>query len=534
MTALAIDNLASAAEAARCAHCGLDVPAGLIEPDAPHQFCCAGCRCVFETLHACGLDAFYRLRDIAGTPARPTESKFEAFDAPAFDKTYVRKHADDLFSVDFLLEGVDCAACVWLIERLPTVVAGVIEARLSLRQAIVRITWNPRRVALSQVARALDRLGYTPHPAREASRQQFFLKEQRQRLIHLSVAGAIAGNSMLVAFALYAGRAGTMEDSYRQYFRWISLLFGMLSVFWPGWIFFRGALAALRVRTVNFDLPITLALLAGSAAGVVNVLLHRGDVYFDSLTVLVFLLLVGRFLQFRQQRMADSAVELLFSLAPATCRVVGAHGRAEELPIEAVGPGDLIEVLSGQTIAADGIVETGSSHILQALLTGEPAPVAVSPGARVFRGTQNQGAALRIRVTNVGAQSRVGKLMEIVERGIQEKPAIVQFTDRVGPKFVAAVSLAALATFAFWARFSVPAAVDHAVALLIVACPCAIGLATPVTLAVAIGKLARRDILVKSGAALENLARTQRSVTATSIREYPPYRTATRPTTLIG
>jgi Cu2+-exporting ATPase len=498
-------------EQATCAHCSLAVPAGLIAPDAEHQFCCAGCRAVYETIHACGLDSYYRLRDAATSatfrPASPAGDTFDLFDAPAFENLYVTSDAADARSVDLVLEGVTCAACVWLVERLPRVLNGVIEARLSLREATVRVTWDPTRVRLAQVARALDNFGYTPHAAKGHSRRSLLRAGERKRLVHLGVAGAIMGNTMLLALGLYAGAAGGMDEPYRMFFRWISGLLGVISLAWPGAVFFRSAYAALRTRTLNLDVPIALALLVGGVAGTVNVLLNRGEIYFDSLSVLVFLLLVGRWMQYRQQRRADTAVELLFSLTPATCHLVDGD-RVTDAPIEAVQPGDLVEVRSGELIPADGVVTAGHSAVNFAMLTGESLPAGVGVGSLVHAGAHNIGSILRVRVDRTGEQTRVGQLMRLVERGVREKPEIVQFTDRVGAWFVAAVSLAAAATFAYWSRTSLNLAIDHTVALLIVTCPCVLGLATPLTIAIAIGRLARADILVKSGAALERLSRS--------------------------
>ncbi len=504
---IAIDNNLAAREEVACAHCGQPVPPGLIDGSALIQFCCGGCHAVFDTLHACGLDAYYRLRDTATAPANPTNAKFASFDTSAFASLYVQELASNTASVDLVLEGVSCAACVWLLERLPHVLEGVIEARLSLRESTVRITWNPQRVRLSRIARMLDSLGYTPHPAKGVSRQDLFRREVRKRVINLAVAGALMGNTMLLALALYAGRFDTMEESYAVLFRWISAALGITALCWPGFTFFRSAAAALRVGRVNLDVPIAMALLVGGIAGLINVCLNRGDIYFDSLTVLVSLLLVGRFLQFRQQRQADASVELLFSLAPAICRIVREDGSVDELPTEALRKGDLVEVRSGETIPADGVIENGRSSVHQAILTGESMPMSVHVGEVVYGGAQNQGAALRIRVSDVGSDSRVGKLMRIVEQGVAEKPPIVQLADRVGGWFVGIVSVVAAGTFAYWSRFSMTQAIDHTVALLIVTCPCVLGLATPFTLAIAIGKLARRDILVKSGAAMEKLSR---------------------------
>lgn len=492
-----------------CAHCGLIVPQRLIDPDAATQFCCAGCRAVYETLHACGLQSYYKLRAAAERPARPANpvnGTFAAFDSPTFHRLYVHQRPDGLATADLALDGVSCAACVWLLERLPRVLDGVLESRLSLREATVRITWNPRRLPLSRILRTLDRLGYTPYPARGQSGRDRHRVESRRRLIHLGVAGAIMGNTMLLAFALYAGGHGHMDVPFRTFFRYISAFLAGASLAWPGATFFRSAWAALRLRTVNLDVPIALALAVGGLAGLINVAFNRGEIYFDSLTVLIFLLLVGRFIQYRQQRWAEDAVELLFTLTPSSCRLVR-DGEAVEVPVEALSVGDVVEVRAGDIFPADGIVETGRSSANEALLTGESAPIAIVPGSPVHAGAQNIGGVLRVGVSKVGHDTRVGQLMNLIERGLQEKPAILQFADKVSRWFVIVVALASAAVFAFWLRRAgLSTGIDHAVALLIVTCPCVLGLATPLTITIAIGRLARRDIFVKSAAALERLA----------------------------
>jgi Cu2+-exporting ATPase len=496
-----------------CFHCVQPVPAGLVRAGDEHQFCCAGCRAVYETIHACGLDPYYRLRasaDAAFAPAAPSADTYAPFDQEAFETLYAVRGEGGAKSVDLVLEGVTCAACVWLVERLPKVLDGVLEARLSLREATVRVTWDPTRVALSRVARTLDTFGYTPHPAKGQSRKELLRRDERRRLVRLGVAGALMGNTMLLALALYAGLAEGMEAQFRTFFRWTSAILGTVSLVWPGAVFFTSAYAALRTRTINLDVPIALALVVGGVAGAVNVVLDRGEIYFDSLTVLVFLLLVGRWMQYLQQRRADDAVELLFSMTPSTCHLVDEAGSTTDVPVEVLKAGDLVDVRSGELIPADGRIVAGRSAVNQALLTGESVPAEVGPGSDVCAGAQNAGSVLRVRVDRVGQETRVGQLMRLVERGVAEKPAIVRFADRVGAWFVVAVSVAAAGTFAYWAQFSLSAAIDHTVALLIVTCPCVLGLATPLTLGIAIGRLAQQDVLVKSAAALERLSRSGR------------------------
>ena len=493
-----------------CDHCGLPVPAGLIEPEANRQFCCGGCQVAYETIHACGLDEFYQVRDrLAGKnqAAATANSRYAAYDSDVFLATHALTTTAGLQSVELRLEGVHCAACVWLVERLPHVIDGVVEARLVLGASLARITWNPKQVPLSQVAKTLDQLGYPPHPARDTTGRQARNLAERKRLIRMAVAGALAGNCMLIAVALYAGLFDGIEPRFLRLFRWLSLAIGWVALLWPGEVFFRGAWAALRTRTANLDLPIALALGVGAIAGTANVLLDRGEVYFDSLSVLVFLLLVGRFLQSRQQRWAEDSVGLMLSLTPLSCRVLR-DGTLVEEPVESLAAGDEVEIRSGDLFPADGEVVSGESASDQSLLTGESVPQPVALGDAVYAGAQNVGSTLRVTVTVTGEATRVGKLMRLVEEGSGTKPQVVEFADRVGGWFVLVVSVLALLNFAVWSMtVGLAPAIDSSVALLIVACPCALGLATPLTMAIAIGAAAKFGVLVKDARALESLGR---------------------------
>lgn len=513
-----------------CSHCGLPVPAGLVVMDREEQFCCSGCELVYGTLRSSGLDeSFYSLRarfEDSGdaAPARATGRGFEAFDREAFQDAYVRPRlgADGgptgLVDVDLLLEGVHCAACVWLVERLPKLMPGVIEVRLRVRDARVALTYAPELAPLSSIARTLDRLGYPPHPPAKGERQALAQIAERRHLIHMGVAAVAAGNAMLVSFALYAGADGGIDREHAQLFRYIGLGLGWLSILWPGRSFLRGAWAAIRTRTGHLDLPISLALLAGGLAGTWNTITETGDAYFDSLTVLVFLLLVGRYFQARQQRWAADAVDLTRALTPATCRIVrtraatGPEGMMETVEVvEITTPelevGDVVEVRPGEPLPADGVIVSGRSSVDRSLLSGEAIPVGVAAGDHVHAGCQNVSGLLRVEVLELGSSSRVGRLMGLVEEGLAEKPQIEKFTDRIAGVFVFVVCFLAAATFLYWSFVGeLRAAIDHTVALLIVACPCALGLATPLTLAVAVGRAARTGILVKDASVFERLA----------------------------
>jgi Cu2+-exporting ATPase len=492
-----------------CAHCDLPVPRSLIDPAAEHQFCCSGCAAVYEAIHACGLDRYYGLRrklDAEPEPARPTGRRFEEFDDPTFRELYGRHRADGSCDVELYLEGVHCAACVWLVERLPHVVPGVAETTLDAGRSVVRVAWDDDRTPLSQIARRLDRLGYTPHPYRGRGVRELRRAEDRRFLIRIGVAGACAGNVMLLAIALYGGFFHGMEARFVTLFRWTSLAITLLAVAWPGRVFFQGALAALRTRTMHMDVPVAVGLAAGSVWSALNTVRGTGEVYYDSLTLLVFLLLVGRWIQQRQQRSSHDAVELLFSMTPGTARVVDDDG-VREVPTEALVEDQVVEIRAGDAVPADGVVIEGASDVDLSLLTGESRPVEVGPEGRVHAGTTNLSSRLRARVTATGERTRLGRLMSMIEQAAARRAPVVRLADRIAGVFVSVVLVLAAGTALLWLLLDPASAIPNAMSLLIVTCPCALGLATPLAITAAIGRAARAGIMIKGGDVVERLNR---------------------------
>lgn len=495
-----------AVDHALCVHCGLDVPSGAFDPDAARQFCCTGCRAAYAILHEHGLAGYYEFAELRGVPVRVTGRSYEEFDHSAFHALYVKTRPDGLAEVELYLEGVHCASCVWLVERAPLVVHGVASTELEIRRSLARVIWDPVAVPLSAVARGLDSLGYPPHPFRGVARDAMRRREDRTMLVRIGVAGAIAVNTMLAALALYSGWLGGMEPEYERFFRWISLALVTPALLWPGRIFFASAVAALRARTLHMDVPIALALGAGYVQGAINTVRDSGPVYFDGLAMLTFLLLVGRYLQQRGQRAAADSAELLYSLTPSTARVVDADGTARELPPQALVPGMVMDVRAGESLGADGIIVSGRTRIDSSLLTGESRPVAVREGEHVFAGTVNLAAPIRVRVEESGETSRVAKIMRQVEESSRRRAPVVATANRIAGHFVAAVLALSMITFVVWWFIDRSRAVDNAIALLIVTCPCALALSTPLAVSVAIGRAARSGVFIKGGDALEQLA----------------------------
>lgn len=489
-----------------CTHCALPVPPALRQPQREAQFCCLGCETVFQMLGESNLHAIYQETRVTSPERIPSPSAYNEFDDDVFIARYSRPVDSDLRQVDLYLEGIHCAACVWLLERLPQLVPGVQSARVVYARSRLEVVYSPLALRLSHLAVVLQRLGYPPHPYREDRREQHREIEERRALIRIAVAGALAGNVMLIAFALYGGAFHGMDGRYRQLFRWISLALATPAVLWAGREFFTRAYGALRIGALHIDLPIALGLGAGFISGVVNTLRGEGEIYFDSVTALVFLLLVGRWLQRRQQQRAHRATAALYSLTPLRARKMGDAGAVRELPAEALVVGDRLEVRAGETFPADGVVLLGESSVNTAILTGESRPAVVRSGAEVRSGTLNLTARLEIAVTAVGERSELGQLIQQVECSARQRAPIVRAVDRIAGVFVLVVLLLAALTAAVWSVVGPAAAIDHAVALLIVCCPCALGLATPLAITASLGHAARAGILVKGGGTLEALA----------------------------
>ncbi len=502
------------AETQPCIHCGLPT---LCDVGTPPErvFCCAGCLGAYQLIHGWGLEDFYALRDqmnlTGAAQAAAKANRYDQFDQPEFlgPSTPVQL-GDGTCRTEFAIHGLHCGACAWLIENAAAREPGLLSARVKMSDHTIRFIFDPAITQLSHIARLLDRLGYGLAPI-DPNRDDQFQRENRRLLAQIAYAGFFAANAMWIAIALYAGEYSGVEDQYRYFLGLVGTALGAAAVVGPGRTFFVGALASLRTRTPHMDLPLALALSVGTVVGTSNAILGHGHIYFDSLAALVFLLLIGRWIQFRQQQRAARSVDLMLRITPRHATLVSGEDDAGEshrtVLVDTLRPGDVIHVAAGEHVPADGQVVRGQSNMDRSLLTGESLPVPVHMGESVAAGTINLTAPVDVQVTATGRDSRIGRVMQSVEAAATEKIPIVQLADRLGGIFVVTVTCLALATFAFWSQWSLAEATANATALLIVACPCALALATPLAIAVGLGRAAKSNILIRDGQALQQLAK---------------------------
>ncbi|MDO8835628.1 MAG: heavy metal translocating P-type ATPase metal-binding domain-containing protein, partial [Vicinamibacterales bacterium] len=498
--------------AAACAHCGLPVPASLVREGDTDQFCCNGCRQVHTLVREWGFDQYYRLVDSQQgelEPARVTGRSFEDFDDGNLQARATSSLGPDRQCTRLYLEGVHCAACVWLVEKLPAVLAGVDEVRLNYGNAVAEVTWRPGHTRLSVIARALDRLGYTPHLHHAAGVQEARRVEDRASLARLGVAAACAMNLMFLHGAIYAGDYSGMASPYYVFFRWLSLAVGVPVLVYSARPFFQTAIAGLRAGIVHIDLPIAIALAVTFAASAWNTVRGSGPIWFDSLAMLVAALLGARQVQRAAQRAAieraDSLRGAAFIEFARKFTGPGPDAPVVEVPLTALTPGDRVEVRSGELVPVDGIVLSGRSSLDNAVLTGEAVPTPVQEGDAINAGATNLGARLVVRVDAAGDRTRVGALLAIVQDALSRKPALLRTTDLMARRFVQALLVLAVVTAAAWIHRGPAVALERVVALLVVACPCALGLSVPLAVSVALLRAARAGVFIKNPDALERL-----------------------------
>lgn len=497
-----------------CIHCGLPTPVPANHGPQEPVFCCNGCRGAYDLIQGWGLQDYYAIRDqvSVGGPNMTvgTGDNYQQFDSAEFlGPSTPTSTSDGCVTTQMAVQGLHCAACSWLIERALTNQSGMQSARIKLSDHTLSLIYDPKQLQLSGIARLLDRLGYQLLPL-DATGQNHLRSENRRLLIKIAIAAFLAANAMWIAVALYAGQFSGVAAEHKYFFELIGMMLGAAAVLGPGRTFLTGAVAAVKTLTPHMDLPIGLALGIGTGVGLWNAINGVGYVYFDGLSMLVFLLLVGRWMQFRQQHQAAKSVDLMLRITPKHAHLIQSDGRAVPVLVERLNEGDHIQIAAGDSLPADGTIVRGTSKLNRSLLTGESQPVGVQAGDWVEAGTINVGSPLVVQVAATGKDSRIGKVMQSVELAAAQKTPLVQLADRIGGYFVVLVMLLALLTFFLWLPQSMDDAVNFATAMLIVACPCALALATPLAVAVGIGRAARARILVRDGSVLQRLARPGR------------------------
>jgi len=497
-----------------CVHCdelAINALFDAADVEKLHPFCCFGCQTVYSVLHQKGLEAYYDIKQQSSTykrraPVDINSAKYLYLDDLDFLNEYSFKNTFGEFTMEFYLEGIHCLACLWLIEKLPEFLSHVSTSKLDLDRSVVTVVIK-KEGKFSDVAREFNNLGYRPHPLKNSQDSiQLKKKEERSALIRIGVAGAAAGNIMIYAVSLYGGA----EEGFAQLFNLLTVLFALPVLSYCSLPFYKNAWNAITNKTLSIDIPISIALMTGALMGIYNLTKGIPENYFDSLTTLVFLLLLSRYFLQKIQEKGLSAQDLHFFYQSESVLKVNAFDYSQifEIHPKYIKVNDVLKIRPGEFIPADGTILRGASYLNNSLLTGESMPVKVKAGDRVFSGTQNQNEELLIRAEKIQADTRIGSLLKNVENGWAHRSKIVDLTSRVSKYFTFAVFILALVLFIYlFIQVDAKLAFERAITLLIVTCPCALALATPLTFTRALSLASKQGIIIKSDDVIERLAK---------------------------
>ena len=498
-----------------CFHCGLPAPAGSAWSvhigGELRPMCCPGCEAVALAIVESGFSAYYQNRSefgATGADASLVPPQLALYDAdPALAAP---APGQDACEAVFSVEAIRCAACVWLIERRLARVPGVLRADMNVATERLHVRWDPAQARPSAIVAALRAIGYPAYPY-EPARHGLLQEKARKKLFRqLFVAGLSMMQVMMYALPAYIADDGTLDADMASLMRWASLLLTVPALLYSAQPFFKGAWNGMRARMLGMDVPVALGIGAASGASIVATISGQGEVYFDSVTMFIFLLLASRYLEQQARRRAGRALEQLQHALPASAAKLSAYpaSRATELvAAELLAVGDLVMVAPGEPVAADGVIVEGETEFDLALLTGESRAQARGVGSEVPGGAANIAQPVVIRITRAARDSTLARLVKLVEGAGSGKPQLALWADKVAAWFVALLLVLSVGVFFAWQQVDPARAWQVAIAVLVVSCPCALSLATPSALAAATDSLVRRGVLIVKPHVLETLHR---------------------------
>ncbi len=492
-----------------CHHCGEDCLGDSVLFEQ-HNFCCQGCQLVFQMLTENGLSDYYNLAEKPNVKLKnklSDDQKFAYLDHAELQTRFITFSNENTIHTQFYLPKIHCASCLWLLEKLPWLQEGIQQARVNYLKKEIFIVFDSSQISLREVAELLDKLGYPPHitSALESDRKVGESKKSKNQLLYkIGITGFCAGNIMLISFPEYFGYEN-IDVFWKQTFGWLSLLFSLPILFWSASSYFKSAWQSVKHKGINMDVPISLGIWALFSRSTYEVVSQTGAGYFDSLSALIFFLLIGKWLQ--ERTFAHISFERDYKSYFPIAVTKLTDGKPEFVPIEKLQKGDEILVRNGELIPADSILKEGKAEIDFSFITGESEPIGKEIGDLVYAGGRQCGEKLRLELTKTVSQSYLTQLWNAdTFQKESEKPS-QNLTDKLSANFTIAVLLIAFSAGIYWFFADSSIAINAFTAVLIVACPCALALNVPFTLGNSLRLLSAKNLFLKNTTVIEQIAK---------------------------
>ncbi len=499
-----------------CYHCALDIPRGidLRYPVLGEErvFCCAGCHAACKAIVDAGFEEFYKFREQEGevnAQVLPDILRnLTLFDREDVQQSFVR-HSGELLEAALILENIRCAACMWLNEQTLRAHPGVLDVHLDYASHQARVTWDPAQTKLSEILQVIAAIGYVAHPYDPAHREQLIEDERRRSVERLLFAGLLGMEVMFFSIATYwmgGHEPGGQLQLWEVIGRWTSLLITFIMLVYSGADFFVGAWRDLKNKRLGMDVPVVLGMVAAWVGSLWATITGGEEAYFDSIAMFVFFVLLARVVELKGRLAAASALDHLMKVIPATACRVGEDGDTDVAVADLKG-GDVVRLLPGASVPVDGSLLSAFSSFDESHLTGESAPVVHREGDWIAAGSCNVDQPVLMRVERVSTDSTMNELQRLMDRGLSEKPKLAVLAERISAPFVLVTLILAASTALVWWFIDPAHALPNTISVLIITCPCALALATPVALAISAGRFAGLGVLPMRMSAVEALAR---------------------------
>ncbi|SNX50096.1 Copper-exporting P-type ATPase A [Vibrio thalassae] len=472
--------------------------------------CCPGCESVAQTIVDSGLVSYYQYRTAPAEKADLVPEQLRSlihYDNEDVQAEFVR-NSEDAKEVTLSLDGISCAACAWLIEKRMTNEPGVLSIRVNTTTNRALLKWDTRKTQLSQLLASIHSLGYKAAPFEADKQEATYHATMKQYLYRLGIAGLATMQVMMLAVALYLEVFGDLEPEFKNYFRWVSLIFATPVLLYSALPFYINAWRSIKGRTLGMDVPVSIALILAYVASLVATVAEKGEVFFESISMFTFFLLVGRYLEMRARRKAAAASGNLLKLVPAIANKLDGN----QVPVKSLQIGDQIKVLPGEHIPADGVVLSGRIHIDESMLTGESLPVVKNKDDFVYAGTLNGDEAFDLEVRSSKADSMISSIVRLQDEAQLTKPKIAEIADIVARYFVAIILIIAAGTWFYWHQTKPDDAFWIMLSVLVATCPCALSLATPTAITCSSSRMGTLGILSRRGHVFETLCKVNHLV----------------------